>query len=242
MGGGTSTFLQADSLVSRSASQDSEKERRTTVISGRTLSAQLPKSNPVGLLVRTLLESPRWFSPARALYWKAKPIYSVRRRTESRLSNDTSSKQFAKTLSQSDIRSNRLLFLLVPSARHIDGTECFSSQDEPTPELLPTPLSQGLKVCENGKSIPIRLALLPTPRANKVDLNLDNDKLATREKGNLEEVVAKIIQDNKLNDYAGGKGAGKVSLLNPLFVEEMMGFPYLWTLYPFLSNNGGGTR
>lgn len=31
---------------------------------------------------------------------------------------------------------------------------------------------------------------------------------------------------------------GKNSRLNPLFVEEMMGFPLMWTAYPFLSTNG----
>ena len=31
---------------------------------------------------------------------------------------------------------------------------------------------------------------------------------------------------------------GKTSQLNPLFVEEMMGFPLMWTTLPFLSRNG----
>lgn len=31
---------------------------------------------------------------------------------------------------------------------------------------------------------------------------------------------------------------GKTSQLNPLFVEEMMGFPLMWTTLPFLSQNG----
>lgn len=31
---------------------------------------------------------------------------------------------------------------------------------------------------------------------------------------------------------------GMHSRLNPLFVEEMMGFPHWWTIYPFLRQNG----
>lgn len=31
---------------------------------------------------------------------------------------------------------------------------------------------------------------------------------------------------------------GKVSRLSPLFTEEMMGFPLMWTALPFLSESG----
>lgn len=34
------------------------------------------------------------------------------------------------------------------------------------------------------------------------------------------------------------QNGGKTSQLNPLFVEEMMGFPLMWTTLPFLSQNG----
>lgn len=74
--------------------------------------------------------------------------------------------------------------------------------------------------------------LLPTPRANKVNgINLNNPKIAQRNKGNLEESVAKIIQAIPYED-------GKTSQLNPLFVAEMMGFPLMWTTLPYLSRSG----
>ena len=76
--------------------------------------------------------------------------------------------------------------------------------------------------------------MLPTPRANKAnDINLNNLHLAQRNKGNLEEAVAKIIQNTPF-------GNGKTSQLNPLFVAEMMGFPPDWTVLPFQS--GGRNR
>lgn len=34
------------------------------------------------------------------------------------------------------------------------------------------------------------------------------------------------------------KVTGSTSQLNPLFVEEMMGFPLMWTALPFLSPSG----
>ena len=75
--------------------------------------------------------------------------------------------------------------------------------------------------------------LLPTPRANKVNgLDLNNEALANRDKGNLEEAVAKIVTSCPPTD-------GATSQLNPLFVEEMMAFPLDWLVSPFL---GGGRK
>ena len=36
-----------------------------------------------------------------------------------------------------------------------------------------------------------------------------------------------------------GAEDGNSSRLNPQFIEEMMGFPFGWTVYPFLSTSGG---
>ena len=110
--------------------------------------------------------------------------------------------------------------------------------------------------------------LLPTPRANKVDdCNLDNPGVANRNKANSEEEVAKMMQSGMLptptvNDQinqtlppsqakrndsivkriinAGLRDSedGTPSRLSPLFTEEMMGFPLMWTALPFLSQNG----
>ena len=123
--------------------------------------------------------------------------------------------------------------------------------------LLPTPMStdihHGKRVKElkaaggdtfhsraNGETRPNGLTdfldfngLLPTPRANKVNgLDLNNEALANRDKGNLEEAVAKIVTSCPPTD-------GATSQLNPLFVEEMMAFPLDWLVSPFL---GGGRK
>lgn len=80
--------------------------------------------------------------------------------------------------------------------------------------------------------------LLPTPRAHKVNgCDLNNPNIAFRNKGNLEEAVAKAIVTS--GEEIAPKGNGATSQLNPLFVEEMMGFPLMWTALPYLSPDGG---
>ena len=74
--------------------------------------------------------------------------------------------------------------------------------------------------------------ILPTPRCNQVNgCDLNNPNIAERNKYNLEEEVAKIV-------VSQGAAAGQTSRLSPLFTEEMMGFPLMWTTLPFLSTNG----
>ena len=116
---------QADFLASLSPSQVRERERMITVISGHTCSVLYEKSDPLGLLVKTLLESSRWFSPARRLKWEAKPLFSEKI-TEKEYCYDKSmlSKPSVKTLSEKDIPSNRCLFRLVLSERPTEETEC----------------------------------------------------------------------------------------------------------------------
>lgn len=255
--------LQQDFPVNHSALQDIEKERMITAISGRKLSGLYAKSDQLGLLVKTLLESSRWYSPARRLKWEVRPLFSEKL-TEKEYCSDRNIllKPYAETLNVKDIPSSRLLFRLVPSERRIG---------EIGSGLLPTVQTQGIKVCnKQGKTVfmpldllptpvasdgqggavkvtgkKIRRAsgqvysaklrdlsvsnLLPTPRANKVNgINLNNPQIAQRNKGNLEESVAKIIQTIPYKD-------GKTSQLNPLFVAEMMGFPPDWTVSPFQS-------
>lgn len=245
-----------------SALQVNEREQMTTVTSGRKCYEQFGKSDRLGLSVKMLVESSRWYSPARRLNWVARPLFSEKITKMRRYTNDTLSKQYVQTLSVRDIPSSRYLFQLVPSVRHTEEIGF---------GLLPTVQTQGLKVCnKQGKTVfmpldllptpvasdgqggaakvtgkKIRRAsgqvysaklrdlsvsnLLPTPRANKVNgINLNNPQIAQRNKGNLEESVAKIIQAIPYED-------GKTSQLNPLFVAEMMGFPPDWTELPFLS-------
>ena len=288
-------------LVNLSPLQVKERERMITVTSGRTCSVLYGKSDPLGLLVKTLLESSRWFSPAKRLKWEAKPLFSEKiTEKEYCYDKNTSSKPSVKTLSEKDIPSSRLLFRLVPSERPTGGIEC---------GLLPTVQTQGLKQCnKQGKTEFVPLELLPTPNAmegakytTKLNPNSqngkgltalavngmlptpmasdattgaiigENDTFIVTKNGTPRKInqngqngsvgLGRIVQmlptptaschytgtekcrkdgrprDSQLNHLIS-KRTGKPSQLNPLFVEEMMGFPLMWTTLPFLSQNG----
>ena len=257
LGADASTSSQADSLVNLSAVPDSDAERKTTATSGRRCCAQYAKSDRLGSLVRTLLESSRWFSPAVKLRWEAVPLYSTTVSYIER-SKSSSSKPYAETLSVKDIPSNRLLFRLVPSVRRTGETEfgllptvqtqglkrCNAEgKTEFMPlDLLPTPrsadacrggvpLTDGKNVRKSGMVFSAMLSdmakngLLPTPKAQEANGNASRD----RGKFNLTDEIAKRF-----------KPSGETSQLNPLFVEEMMGFPLDWLVSPF--RHGGAKQ
>lgn len=135
--------------------------------------------------------------------------------------------------------------------------------------LLPTPLSQGLKVCDkDGKTrfMPLSLlptptaiegvkwtntwnpnsqmgqslsamaasGMLPTPQARDYKQDIMDEKMARRVETHqvaMGELITNIKTKQDLD-------AGEPSRLSPLFTEEVMGFPFLWTTLPFLSPDG----
>ena len=104
--------------------------------------------------------------------------------------------------------------------------------------MLPTPLaSEGGKMSgsptENQMSVTklARMGMLPTPNA------MDWNTARTKEKW---EADKKKYADKGINLHESLRQkarliSGKPSQLNPLFVEEMMGFPENWTVLPFQS-------
>lgn len=267
-GEGRLTYSQEGSLVSHFQRQESEGERKMTVTSGRKCFGQYGRYDPLGSLVRTLLESPAWYNPAVRLRWKVKPL-CLKRLTRKRYSSkNTLSRPSAEILSVRDIPSSRFLFQLAVSERHTRGTGYGS--------LLPTVQTQGLKVCDkNGKTRFMDVSLLPTPTArsykngSKITDGRSRRKISqgwTMELNDL--AVSGLLPTPTMRDYQpsvsptglvrkNGKrrddalcnipvmigqhcqqNDGKTSQLNPLFVEEMMGYPLMWTTLPFLSQNG----
>lgn len=338
-----SMFSQEDSHANLSPSLAEERERTITATSGHRCFERYGRYTPLGSLVKTLMESRRWWSPAKSLRWDAQTIFS-KRITYTERKADSPSTKSVQTSKPKDIPSNRLLFQLVPSEHHTEET-VFG--------LLPTVQTQGLKQCnKKGKTEFVPLDLLPTPNAmdiahkdmeinergrrnpkrGKTDHSLGLEDMAVakllptpcsieatkftktinpnsqmgqgltalavngllptptamevkhskRVKG-LKEQGAKgmysrkngALRPNGLTDFldfhylltpmaADGmranmnmqalknhnkekanlseqiahKVGGGTSQLNPLFVEEMMGFPLMWTALPFLSQSG----
>ena len=278
-----SMFSPEDSHANPSPSLVEERERTITATSGLRCFERYGRYTLLGSLVKTLLESRRWWSPAKSLRWDAQTIFS-KRITYIEKKADSHSTKSAQTSKPKDIPSNRLLFQLAVSERPTEGIESgllptpnamdlphkdmeinergrrnpkkgktdhsLGLEDMAVAKLLPTPCSieptkftktinpnsqmgQGLTaLAVNG--------LLPTPTAMEI-------KHSKRVKG-LKEKGAKgmysrkngTLRPNGLSDFLdfNNQVGGKTSQLNPLFVEEMMGFPLMWTALPFLSPSG----
>lgn len=241
-----------------------ERVRRTAVTSGLTCSVPFTRSGPVGLLVRTLVASSRWYSPARRLTWDVSPLCSERISLYTVSGRNTSSRPSAVILSVKDIPSSRCLFRLVPSVPRTEGTVY---------GLLPTPIASDFKVRGPGsqqKGLPeiIRKMLLPTPTATEIHHWQRVERWKRQGRTSMHETEDGEKNPNGLTDFLdfhgllptlehiGRKGknprqgglpdsfaqTGRSFQLNPLFVAEMMGFPTSWTVLPFLPGGSSPSR
>lgn len=122
-GGEKSIFLQQDSPVSLFLVPDQEKERKMTATSGRKCLGELTKSDPIGLLVKTLLESQAWYSPVMKLKWEVTRISKEKVTWKRKCVSNLLLTESAMTSKVSVIPSSRLLYRLVPSERRTEGTE-----------------------------------------------------------------------------------------------------------------------
>ena len=241
-----------------------ERVRRTAVTSGLTCSVPFTRSGPVGLLVRTLVASSRWYSPARRLTWDVSPLCSERISLYTVSGRNTSSRPSAVILSVKDIPSSRCLFRLVPSVPRTEGT---------VSGLLPTPIASDFKVRGPGsqqKGLPesIREMLLPTPTATEIHHWQRVERWKRQGRTSMHETEDGEKNPNGLTDFLdfhgllptlehiGRKGknprqgglpdffaqTGRSFQLNPLFVADMMGFPTSWTVLPFLPGGSSPSR
>ena len=276
-------FSPEDSHANPSPSLVEERERTITATSGLRCFERYGRYTPLGSLVKTLLESRRWWSPAKSLRWDAQTIFS-KRITYIEKKADSHSTKSVQTSKPKDIPSNRLLFQLAVSERPTEGIESgllptpnamdiphkdmeinergrrnpkkgktdhsLGLEDMAVAKLLPTPCSieatkftktinpnsqmgQGLTaLAVNG--------LLPTPTA--MEIKHSNRVKGLKEKGAKGMYSRKngALRPNGLTDFLdfNNQVDGGTSQLNPLFVEEMMGFPLMWTALPFLSPSG----
>lgn len=222
-GEGKLTCSRGDFRASHFQQPGNGKVQPITVISGRKCCERFAKLVPGGSWAKTfselLIGREDWFSNACTLTWKMRGT-----------------------------RSRRLYFQLAASEHRTSDTEC---------GLLPTVQTQGLKVNEDGKTVFMNMNLLPTPTATDKGSGRIN-KSPSHGASNRPSIAlaAKmgLLPTPTAND---GKNAtlpesqkerislvseamkynidGQTSQLNPLYVQEMMGFPYLWTELPFQS-------
>lgn len=199
-------FSQEDSPANLSPSLAEERERTITATSGHRCFERYGRYTPLGSLVKTLMESRRWWSPAKSLRWDAQTIFS-KRITYTERKADSPSTKSVQTSKPKDIPSNRLLFQLVPSEHHTEETEF---------GLLPTVQTQRLKQCnKKGKTEFVPLDLLPTPNAMDIahkDMEINERGRRNPKKGKtdhslgLEDMaVAQLLPTPTALDKGGGR-------------------------------------
>lgn len=249
-----STSLQADSLANHTHQQANDLERKMTVTSGLKCLEQFERFNHVGLWAKTfvalLIGMEDWYSKRCRLTWKMKGTKSNRL-------------YFQLQASTLPIEETEFGSLPTPVASDVEGgisdprqiknkgtrwvrvsdntsTE-FGAKLRDVAQMLPTPTSRDWKgkqaneykrdrgeesqykmqslpgVAEKIAQMTKKDKMLPTPTAS--------DTPAKNTGKRNQDSIPKRIRD----------AGGKTSQLNPLFVEEMMGFPESWTLSPFLN-------
>lgn len=185
-------FSQEDSPANLSPSLAEERERTITATSGHRCFERYGRYTPLGSLVKTLMESRRWWSPAKSLRWDAQTIFS-KRITYTERKADSPSTKSVQTSKPKDIPSNRLLFQLVPSEHRTEETEF---------GLLPTVQTQGLKQCnKKGKTEFVPLDLLPTPNA----MDIAHKDMEINERGRRNPKRGKTDHSLGLEDMAVAK-------------------------------------
>lgn len=132
-----SQYYQEDFLASHSVQPGSEEARRMTVTSGLRCLELYRRSDPVGSLVRMLLESSHWRSTRCFLTWKI-----------------------------SATPAKRLLFRLVPSMPNIDETVVPFWPTPTTPRPHDSENTVGKYIpSQKQKDLTYAVAMWPTPTA-----------------------------------------------------------------------------
>lgn len=213
-----STYSRGASLASLFPLQDNEEERQTTVISGQKCYELYGIFDQRGWLLKTfvasLLGATDWYSRACVLTWKLMATKSKRyvfqlapsvRRTNGKESG------LLLTPRATEHEENHARFVERNGDRTMNAFPTLSNQIK---AMLPTPSSRDWKGKRNGKrrgfggDVNDALALLPTPRANKIGGYASPDFSPT-----LEQKVGMKLQ--------------------PAFAAWMMGYPENWTESPF---------
>lgn len=198
---GLLTFSPVALPVKPPPKQAEDEARQTTAGSGRRLLPLYERSNRHGASLRTctacLLSNEAWYSRNCALRWKSLVT-----------------------------TSNRLLFRLLPSTRHIDGT---------VSGLLRTPVSQesgtaaGRLMARDGQPLRIGQTAYDQQTGRRVQIGLQQQL----------QLLATLP-----TAFPTGHATGARWRLQPAFVSWMMGFPEGWCDFPMerASAKPGGAK
>lgn len=246
-----STSLQGDSHANHIQPQASDLASKTSVTCSPKCLEQFERLNHVGSWAKTfvglLVGMEGWYSKRCNLSWRLKGTQYNR-------------SYFQLLASTPRTKETEYGLLLTPTTREeVVNLETFQKRMEKYPNgtkmpnlatqihsMLPTPVASDVeggisdprqiknkgtrwvRVSDNtgtefGAKLRDVAQMLPTPtaRCHNTGTKVERPKGQPSRRSELNHLVA--------------QEAGKNSQLNPLFVEEMMGFPDHWTLLPFLN-------
>lgn len=202
--------------VNRSLVPGSDEAKKMTVTSGRKCLESCRSSGPLGCLERMLLESSIWNSRIVLLTWKAFTIPSGH-------------SLFQLAVSKPGIEGIGCSSLLPTPDTYPEGSNknCNrkypkslkqAAEDDYSPVMFPTP--QAYSFAESHRPGLTRLdckvrGLYPTPKSRDW-------------KGQTQRGIHAPM--DALPNMDGGEGKAIGGLLNPLWVEWLMGFPPEWTV------------
>lgn len=198
-GRGESLFCQGDFRVNHSAKAESVKAKKTTAISGLKC-----------------LERYEKFS--RSTSWAKTFLDSLIVKTE------WYSSKCALTWKMKATKSSRLLFQLVPSTHHIEGIAS---------GLLPTPTAM-MPADIDMEKLEARRAKAKLSKKNGNGFGMSLNEMAKKEllptpiAADCGEKLTGLENQDSLTKRVRIM-TGKTSRLNPLYVEEMMGYPIGFT-------------
>ncbi len=254
--------LQEDFHANHTVRQGKDSVKKMSAIYGQRCLEQFEKYPRVGLWAKTfaglLIGMEGWYSMRCKLTWKLSATKSHRFYFQlvasmPRTKEIESGSWLLKTPTKMDGEVTSGKSNPIPGNSGTLAQEIMSNYSPTMEKLYPTPQTQGLKVCKERRSVMIDLNLLPTPTGGNgmqsVLKHAPNNKI----KGRLEYKIADLMLPTPMASDCGEKVTGletqnsltkiareltgQTSLLNPLFVLEMMGFPPDWTELPFLSGD-----
>ena len=237
----TATSSQQDTHANRSALQDREKAKKMTATSGRTSSKLLHPKDPLGAFSKTFMGTSHWDSTLSSLTWNVKATPQGRllfqlavstprtKETESGLLPTPTTQDNPQVKGNPDHpkRGTTLggyaRMYPTPTASDYKNMDTANQQSQlaKVVRMVPTPAaadSQGTTGGGQNSSLRTHVKMYPTPRASEYkDCGPVGSKSHTHMKDR-KYLCATVKEEDKPS-----------GMLNPTWVEWLMGYPNGWT-------------
>ena len=222
------TLFPPDTHASLFPTPGSDEARKMTATSGRKFAESLTRSDPVGLLVKMLLDTSLWASTTCLLTWggrvtpRKRFLYQLRPSAPATDETGFSLWATPNTMDHMGQRSDEALIRQATTSRkgRMKPANLREQVDERTMRLWPTPRAndaekRGNISTDQRNGLPGAVKLWPTPTAN--DEKNATLPPAAKERDNIPGALMR-------EGFTAQEGQ-----LNPEWVEILMNFPPKWT-------------